>query len=342
MADLEQRLTEALTQGAEEAPGAAGLAARARSRARARRRTHLVGAAAAVAFVVGVPAGVVAFGSADHGSAPGPAHRASGGTDNRGVPDGLRVESWHGVTALVPDSWGYGSLADWCAGGSSTLVPRVERPGGTHLDILCPTRTYGLVFQQVDNTGDFDWPVVQQLASGDPDPAYEGARGVGGVLVHVIAPSRDEAQAILATVRAIGPEGDPNGCGPTSTADVRPLGDAMSVCRYDADGGLEQSELLDAGDAARAEDAVRSAPADGRRGPYCPTPHAPTTVIRMVSRSLDATVSFGGSCWSDTRVTFEGFGGMLGRKVLYWALSPGWSGSVPDGVSLPSELRTPD
>ena len=27
------------------------------------------------------------------------------------------------------------------------------------------------------------------------------------------------------------------------------------------------------------------------------------------------------------------------EDVLYWALSPGWSGSVPEGVALPSKLR---
>ena len=30
---------------------------------------------------------------------------------------------------------------------------------------------------------------------------------------------------------------------------------------------------------------------------------------------------------------------MLTADVLYWALSPGWSGTVPGDVSLPSELR---
>jgi hypothetical protein len=60
----------------------------------------------------------------------------------------------------------------------------------------------------------------------------------------------------------------------------------------------------------------------------------------MVSSAFDATVSFGGSCWFDTRVTSGVDARMLDSTVLYWALSPGWSGSVPEGVSLPSELRT--
>ena len=120
MSDLEQRLADALSEGAREAPPGVGLAEAARSRARDRRRTKLVGVAAAVALCVGVPTGVVALtrGSDDTGHR-GPAASGADGADDQGIPAGQRVESWHGVTALVPDSWGYGSLQDWCANNGS-------------------------------------------------------------------------------------------------------------------------------------------------------------------------------------------------------------------------------
>jgi hypothetical protein len=339
MSDLEQRVADALAHGAQEAPSAIGLAGAARSRARRRRRTRVGAVAAAVALCIAVPAAVVAARSSDPGE-PAPSHVASDGASDRAVPAGQRVESWHSVTILVPDSWGHGSLSDWCA-DEGTLEPRVQRPGTITLDIACtPGSTYGVTFQQVDNHDDFVWPVVQQPGSDLPDGAWEGARGIGGVLVSVIAPTQGEALDVLATMRAIGREGDLSGCPSSSLAVVRPPDDGMSVCRYDEGGQLEQSELLDADDARTAEQAVRTAPLDTRRGPPCIRPHAPSTTIRMVSSAFDATVSFGGSCWFDTRVTSGVDARMLDSTVLYWALSPGWSGSVPEGVSLPSELRT--
>ncbi len=342
MTDLEERLTAALTQGAQAAPTATGLAAAARSRARRGRRAKASGVAALAALCIGVPTAVVAIGGSDD-ERPRPSKVADGNTGGPGVPDGMRVESWHGVTALVPESWGYGSLQDWCASGGEP-EPRVERPGGISLLIQCATSTYGLSFQELppgqDRDQEFDWPVALQTSEGWPPDAYVGAHGIGDVLVQVTAPSEQQAREILATVRAIGPEGDVNGCPVDAGSDPVVPGHVMAVCRYDEAGALEQSERLDADEAASAEEAIGSAPYDTRRGPLCPSPHAPTTTIRMVSSAMDATVTFGGSCPLDTRVAFGDEGRTLGREVLYWALSPGWSGSVPDGVHLPSELRT--
>jgi hypothetical protein len=341
MSDLETRLAEALRQGAEGAPAAVGLADAARSRARTKRRARMGGVVAAVTLCIAVPTAVVAVrGSDDTG--PGPSHGANDDAASRGIPAGQRVESWHGVTALVPDSWGWGSLEDWCADGGQ-LEPRVERPGGVSLDIKCATSTYGLSFQQLppgqDRDQVFDWPVTLQTSKGWPPDAYVGAHGIGDVLVEVTATTPEAALAVLATVREIGSTGDPNGCPSSSLALVRPVGDGMSVCRYDESGLLEQSELLDADDAGTAEQAIRTASLDARRGPPCIRPHAPTTTIRMVSSDFDATVTFGGSCWIDTRVRTGDDARLLDPEVLYWALSPGWSGSVPADVSLPSELR---
>src|SRR3954453_9511878 len=161
MSDLEQRLTDALSQGAEGAPTAAGLADAARSRARSRRRGRVTVAAAAVALCVAVPTALVAT----HGSTragPGPSDDPTATTSPQVVPAGDRVESWHGVSILVPDWWQYGNLGDWCAGGGS-ITSRVQRPEGARDAIQCsPESTYGVSFQAVDNTGDFAWPVVEQ------------------------------------------------------------------------------------------------------------------------------------------------------------------------------------
>jgi hypothetical protein len=340
MSDLEQRLADALAQGAQDAPSAVGLAGAARARARRRRRTRIGAVAAAVAVCIAVPTAVVAARSSDPGK-PAPSHVASEGTTDRAVPAGMRVESWRGVTLLVPDGWGHGSLQAWCADGGQ-LRPLVELPGTVAPQIKCPTSTYGASFMTLDDhpDGEFDWPVTLQTSQGWPPDAWSGAHAVGDVLVSVTAPTQQEALSILATVRAIGPEGDPNGCPSSSLATVRPPGDGMSVCRYDEAGRLEQSEWLDADDAGTAEQVIRSASPDARKGPPCIRPHAPSTTIHMVSTAFDATVTFGGSCWFDTRVTSGVDAWMLDPEVLYWALSPGWSGSVPGDVPLPSELRT--
>jgi hypothetical protein len=341
MTDLETRLAEALSQGAQDAPAAVGLAGAARSRARSRRRARLAGVAALVALCIGVPTAIVVVRGSDNGR-PGPSHVANDDVPDRGVPAGMRIESWHGVTALVPDSWGYGSLEDWCADGGQ-LEPRVERPGGISLDIKCATSTYGLSFQELpagqDRDQVFDWPVALQTSEGWPPDAYVGAHGIGDTLVEVVAPTAEQAQAILGTVRAIGPEGDANGC--TSQRGEAPPGDvpegSMTVCRYGDDGLLEQSEVLTGDDAERAVAALSAAPTipEGLGGcPHDATEAGP--IVRLRTAAIHANVDLGGDC-----PTVHGLGPdrELTADVLYWALSPGWSGSFPDGVPVPKELR---
>jgi hypothetical protein len=334
MTDLEQRVTDALVHGAEDAPSPVGLAVAARVRAARKRRTWIGGAVAAVALCLAVPTAVVAArGSDDAG--PSPSHAASDGAPERAVPDGMRVESWHGVTALVPDSWGYGSLETWCADGGA-MTPRVQRPGGVTLDIKCETSTYGLSFQELppgqDRDQVFDWPVTLQTSEGWPPDAYVGAHGIGNVLVEVVMPTAEQAQEVLGTVHAI--EGvDLNGCRVSGSA-PEPPNDGMSVCRYDGSGQLEQSELLTGGDVGRAEEALAAAP--DVEAPACLTYEAPPRrlFIRLSSRAVDAVIDLGCG-W----LTLDGVSRAIPSDVLYWALSPGWSGSVPEGVSLPSELR---
>jgi hypothetical protein len=339
MSDLEQRLTEALTEGAEGAPTVSGLSSAARSRARSRRRTRVAGAAAAVALAVGVPTAVVATQGSDS-DPDGESRVASDSNTEQGVPDGYRVESWHDVSIEVPDTWGYGSRDTWCAGGGSLDTPRVSRPGGVSEMIACsPATGYGITFQEIDNGDDFQWPVVQQPGNESyPPGAYVGGRGIGGVLVMVTAKTQAAGLDVLATMRAIGPAGDANGCQSRYTpGSTDPPEGALSVCRYDENGALEQSEALFGEDAGHAVRALQAAPEPGE---CADTSQASQThqVVVMEAAGISAIVDLVGGC---PRVTVDGQVRELTPDVVYWALSPGWTGSVPDGVSLPSELRSP-
>jgi hypothetical protein len=335
MSDLEQRLTEALAQGAQGAPAATGLADAARSRLRSRRRTRAAGVAAAVALCVGVPAAVVA--TRDSDTADPPPSSVATDPHGSGVPEGLRVESWHSVTVLVPDSWEYGSLSAWCANGGA-LEPRVQRPGIVVPNVKCPTSTYGISFQPLeDNDEDFQWPVVQQSGGGYPEGAYVGARGIGGVLVSVTAPSQAEGLDVLATMRAIGPRGDPYGCtssrGEAPPVEV-PEGE-MRICRYDAEGLLEQSEQLTGAEAQAAVAALEAAPGVPANRDCFTDTSLVLPVVRMRTAEVHANIDLGGC------PTIHGLSkgdAILTPDVLYWALSPGWSGDGR-GLPLPSELR---
>jgi hypothetical protein len=348
MSDLEQRLSDALADGAQGAPAPQGLAAAARLRARERRRARVAAGAAAAVLAIGVPTATVAL-RGDHGSdRVGPARQGGNAQDPNPAPsgvtqqgdwpstDGYRWESWHGVSIQVPDGWGYGSLSDWCAGGGE-LTPRVQRPGVVSNDILCePASTYGISFQEIDNRDDFEWPDVHQDSGGWPEQNAVGGRGIGGVLVMVATPEADEGLSILATMRPIGPDGDANGCRARLTGDgASPPEGGLSVCRYDGTGALEQSEALFGEDAGKAVTALQAAPdpgacADTSQGSQ------PHEVVVMKAAGVSARVDLVAGC---PRVTVDGKVRDLTSDVVYWALSPGWSGEVPAGVPLPPELR---
>ena len=332
MSDLEQRLADALTDGAEGAPTPSGLAAAARSRARTKRRNRLVGAAAFVALAVAVPTAVVVTQGSDSDN---PSRVATDpdavGQDVRG---GYHYESWHDVTIEVPDSWGYGG-SDWCANEGTLDPPRISRPGELTLNIACsPAQGYGVRFQEIDNTDDFQWPLVKQSGDNWPSDAYVGARGLGGVLVEVALPDLVLAQQILDSAQH-NDRLDPNGCPVDLQSDPVVRGDSMTVCRYDVSGQLEQSELLTGDEVSRAEEAINDAPAGDARG--CPPVlRSDQQVVRLSSLAEDVEVDLGCG-W----LTEGGEARQVTPDILYWALSPGWSGSVPDGLSLPSELRSP-
>ncbi len=335
--DMEERLADALAHGAHAAPSAVGLAAAARTRARQRRRTRLAGAAALVVLAVGVPAGVVAMSGGDRpGVGPGPAG-GSKATDpiegSGGTPNGYHVESWHSVTIEAPNTWEYGPLTTWCSGGGSATDSRISRPG-VAITIACsPLSSYGVEFAP-SNGNDVQWPVAAQHSDSWPDGAYVGATTRNGVVVTVAARKSTVTQAILDSVQAIGPDGDPNGC-TSSPGEARPdvAAGAIAICRYDAEGLLEQSELLTGDDVKAANTRLESA----RSHRYSIATRATRqAVVRMHSVDLDATVDLGGSC-----ALIHGLEGdrQLTADVLYWALSPGWTGAVGAEIPLPAELR---
>ena len=328
MSDLEQRLTDALTEGAQDAPAATGLAAAARSRARHRRRARVAGAAAAVALAVGVPTAIVATGLGLRRPVPGRERperrqprragrlplRELARRDHRGARHlGLR----HAQRVVRGRRAGR-------RGSSGPVTWRADR--------LRPEAFgYGVSFQEIDNRDDFQWPVVQQPGDSWPQGAYVGGRGIGGVLVMVACRTRPWPRS--PGLGAVQRRRDPNGCPVDSSSDPVVPGDAMTVCRYD-----------DAGRSSRASCSVapisrpRSWPSGRRR------PRPPPTVtrsrrqtIRLASVAEDAGIDL--SCGT---LTVHGEARRLTADVLYWALSPGWSGSVPDDVSLPSELRSPE
>jgi hypothetical protein len=340
MSDLETRLSEALHDGAAGAPSAVGLAAAARSRARARRRTRVGAAGVVAALAIGVPTAVVATRGGSGDSDPHRSGRSvatdpqAGGTQ---LPAGFHYESWHDVSVLVPDSWVYGSVGQWCVDDNLPDGPRIDRPGGVSTQVLCtPQSGPGVTFQEVDNTDDFEWPLTQQDPKSWPADVWVGAHGIGGVLVQVALPDRDLAQQILDSVRH-NDVLDPNGCPVDTGSDPAFPADSMAVCRYDGQGQLEQSEALTGSDLKRADEALRLA-ASERGGMSCSTDAPVLQTIRMASAATDATLVLTDDC---AELSLQGAVEALGPDVLYWALSPGWSGSVPAGVSLPSVLRGP-
>jgi hypothetical protein len=333
--DLEDRLTTALREGSLGAPDAIGLAAGARGRARQRRRTRVAGAAAAVALAIAVPVAVVAWPGSDGGN--GDPDVADPAPDAPVLDEGYRWESWHGVTVEVPDTWDYGSLSDWCADGGTIGTPRVQRPGTVANSIGCtPGWTYGLTFQEIDNHDDFEWPVVSQTGESWPDPNFVGGRGIGGVLAMVGTPDAEVAHRVLDSMRRITGTGDPNGCQARLKpgASTPPQG-GLSVCRYDETGALDQSEVLMGQDEGDAGEALKAAPEPGACSDASRASQ-PHPVILMEAPWIRARVDLVEGC---PRVEVDGQVRELTSDVVYWALSPGWTGSVGGDVPLPEELR---
>ena len=268
MSDFEARPRESLRDRADDAPGAAGLADGARRRLR-RRRTAMAAAGAVAAVVVVVPFLFVDREQQDPAIATDPTSPSATVT---ATDDGLRTESWHDVTFEVPDTWGFGGASAWCSGVDSPeqAIPTVGRP----MDIvplypLRPGQGYGLT---VGSAAAFD-PVydsghVWQYDTAGRRPARciptaPGCpTGTTGRVITIATPDRALTEQILGTVHRI--DGvDDNGCAPTlgeAEAGRSDGTDSTSVCRYDAEDGLEWSWRLSQERRRELGDAVQAAP----------------------------------------------------------------------------------
>ncbi|HET9998961.1 MAG TPA: hypothetical protein VFQ17_15685 [Nocardioides sp.] len=334
MTDFEDRLTSALHSAGDAAPDATGLAPAARRRAGVRRRRTALTSAAAVVAVGIVVGGVALQGDGDEGPSQVATDPQS---SSAAVPtDEGRVETWHDVSVTVPSGWGHGSLSTWCIEGSEPGTPVVERPEGVVEDIACtPATGYGVRFfeaagQHLEafSPGTVNKSVGQEF----PRKSWQGWDQAGSNGVLVVAPTQDEAERVLASFERVTGV-DANGCTPhpaDSTPAVAP-GD-LRLCRYGVDDWLEQSELLSGRDAAAAVAALGAAPAKGDR--MCtmaltgPRIHV-TTVDAQGWVTLDACHGF---AWVDGEHD-------LTADVLYWVLTPGWTGGVDGDVPLPEMLR---
>lgn len=348
MSDFESRVRDALDAGASGAPDAVGLADAARSRARTRRRTTMVVSAVTVLAVVAVPVGVLAL--RDSGdSGPGIAKDPSAGPSLAAVPDGWRTETWHDLEVQVPDDWGYGALSTWCIGHDEPGTPVVQRPEGVVEMIACtPSSGYGVSFLDASTAGFVQQPGAVEHLTGSSKDVPEGAWtgyeiSASGAAALVVAPTKALVRQILDSARTV--DGvDGNGCA-ASAADAPDVGaaDSVSVCRYGAGGQLVQSERLTGQDASDAVTALEAAP-ETVYAPPCPAPRGgneeQTEYALMLAGDTAYTVR-----WTGSACPYHGvFVGEDVRKgltsdVLYWALSPGWSGGVDGGVPLPPELR---
>ncbi|MEO6511058.1 MAG: hypothetical protein ABIO16_08720, partial [Nocardioides sp.] len=287
-------------------------------------RTSTAGVVA-VAAVVG---GVAMLGSGGNDGTPSVANDVS-------TPPATttRVETWRDVSVTVPASWSHGNLDDWCGDGGSYQgsQPVVERPGAISIDILChPKYGYGVQFSEAPASGfeAFGPGTVNESVGDDyPDGSWQGWDQVGTTRALVVAPTQAEAEQVLGSFAQF-KGADANGCSahpdreqPAVAAGV------VRLCRYAGDGWLDQSEILTADDAREATQALDAAP--DRPALACPNLVGSSVVVT----SADQT----GVVQLETCAGLFGWGGVqhdLTADILYWVLSPGWSGQIPDGITM--------
>ena len=334
MTELEARLTQALRARSELAPTAERLLPRARTRARARRRGRLALAAVGVAVALAVPFGVVVG-------------LRGGGVDTPAVErEGTRTETWHDVEIAVPASWSHGILSTWCTKGRGSVpTPVVERPGGAVLSLDCgePRHSYGVQFLTVDQVnpdvplGQYRWG-AGPAARSYPNGAWVGDVALGHVGVRVVARDESTARAIVGSARVV-EKVDSNGCAVRLEEVSASRAERFSVCRYDTAGWLVQSELLSPDDTGLALAALESAPAT--QAPPCParSPSERPEQVVLASRSGVYSVVWEAACEADQGVFSGTEHNRLTADVMFWALSPGWSGVVDGTVPLPEQLR---
>ncbi|QBR93564.1 hypothetical protein [Nocardioides euryhalodurans] len=326
---LEQRLADGLAGTAERAPHPGDLGAGARVRLRRRRRTTAATVAAALA-VVAIPVGLTVLGGG--GSAGDPDRDEPTVTDS--VPTGWRTETWRDLSLSVPPEWTWGGGTSWCTEGSlEEAGSQVSRPGGMVPAIACePSYGYGAHFLE-PSRGELppgtEGAVQQYRGSRYPEDSWIGYVSTGQAAVWVVTDERTLTRQVLDSVEPVG-EVDANGCATRLEMSAPSTSGRVSVCRYAGDGWLEQSELLSKAGSQQAAAALGSAPP--AEGHLCASTSAVT--VRLVGGGVDATLDL--TC-EELVLTYGQR--RLTEDVLYWALSPGWSGAVSDDVPLPPHLR---
>jgi len=142
---------------------------------------------------------------------------------------------------------------------------------------------------------------------------------------------------VLATVSTFGPV-DPNGCSATDDGGPGMAGkDEVPVCRYDEQGRLVQSEKLTGDDAIAAAEAVYDAPVEDL-GNMCDNGDTEYVVMGVNGDRVEVQYAGQLAC-IDQGVFVEGLRHAISADILYWALSPGWSGGTREDVPLPNPLR---
>ena len=263
-----------------------------------------------------------------------------------------RIETWHDISVEVPASWGYGSRSQWCVGREAE-TPVVERPGGMTTLVLCEPEAIGFGVSFGDTSAidpAYASGHVWQYEAGDVTQYVPGSwLGYwydGNDLVEVNAGDKETVQAIVDSVQRVD-GADANGCPVSRQEGYTTDSDQLSVCRYDGDGRLEQSELLSADDTAEAIAALEAAPAgEPELLASCAEDQLPFLNVDMITSNRTSTVIIQAPCPYKPGITSGGESFQdLTEDVLYWALSPGWTGSVEQGVPVPDPLRalpTPD
>lgn len=352
--NFERRVTEALESGAEQAPDATGLAAAARERNRRRVRARTTGVVAATVLAVAAVSVTVALGGGDGSRSPSVVDTPSSTTTSAVVDPDSRVETFRDLEITVPSSWGYGSLATWCLNGKSAPdQPVVERPGGAMPSIGCtePESGYGAQFFDASFFDPAYSPghLEQVEVNSDGPQTYPAGSWLGyqtdasgDLAVIVVAPTEAVAGAILDSASTV-TGADANGCAVRragAAAELEP--GTVSVCRYAQDGWLEQSERLGGDDATAALAAIEAARSmrDQRGpGPCDEAATLPGTTVLLGHDGDWTRVTFGTDCVWDDGVFVDGDHRVLTPDVMYWALSPGYTGGFTGDVPLPDRLR---
>lgn len=281
MTDFEQMLRDGMAHGAEEAPAPTDLARGARARLRRRRARSarlaaVVGVAAVVA--VAIPIGLSLSG-ADAGresvTAPDRAVRttANDPKDVNEVGDFMRTTSWRGITFVVPSEWQRGASTSWCTEGRrpARVTPRIAFPGDPAVRIACEPRSgYGVtvapaaVFDPVYDSGhvwQYDTAGVDRAMY--PDGAWLSYWYDEDWVITVATPSQPLTDRIASSIGA--DQVDINGCAVAYDevavrTSVGPRGVGASLCRYTADGALDDSQRLTIRENEAALAAIAAAP----------------------------------------------------------------------------------